>query len=135
MTGTYSNDATKHTLVLGGFPMGGFADGGEPMWAPDGDSASASIGADNFTTVNNLPYLATITFTLSAGSPSVTALGALFPRFKGSQPFLFKNGSNGSTILGVATLKKTPDVGLKTVDDGYQYTFIASDNVINLKGV
>jgi hypothetical protein len=135
MTGTFSNDVTKHTLVIGGFPIEGYISEEKAMWTPDGDSASATIGADNFTTTNRLPFLATISFTLSAGSPSVTVLSTLFPNDAGSQPFMMKNGSNGSTITGVATMKKSPDFGLKTTDDGYTYDFIASDNIINRKGV
>lgn len=135
MTRTYSNDVTKHTLIIGGFPIEGFIGEDKAMWTPDGDSASATIGADNFTTTNRLPYVATLSFTLSSGSPSVTVLSALFFNDAGSAPFLLKNGSNGSIIIGLATMKKSPDFGLKTTDDGYQYDFIASDNVISRQGV
>ena len=135
MTGTFSNDVTKHTLVIGGFPIEGFIGEDKAMWTPDGDSATSTIGADYYTTTNRIPVNASLSFTLSAGSPSVTVLSALFPNDAGSSPFLLKNGSNGSTIIGVATLKKSPDFGLKTTDDGYTYDFIASDNVINRQGV
>jgi hypothetical protein len=72
---------------------------------------------------------------LAAGIPSVTVLSALFPRPASSATFMLKDGCNGSTVVGMASLKKRSGFGLKTTSDGYTFEFIATDNVQTLKGV
>jgi len=131
----YTNDISKHTVVIGGFPIEGFLTEDKTMWELDGDESTSAIGADGFSTINRVFVNASFSVTLASGSPSVTVLNALFPTPASSKPFQLKNGSNGSTVNGVASLKKRPAFGLKTTDDGYTFEFIATDNVLNVKGV
>jgi hypothetical protein len=126
---TYSSDFSKKTLVIGGFPIEGYKDGGEPKMPPDNEILEATMGPDGHTTTTKRPSLFTLTFGLQNGSPSVSVLSSLFSNNANAVPFSFFDGNEARAVAGVLQLKTARGFDASLSPMGYEYSFVASSVV------